>query len=133
MMKAAEESASKLSAEADCAVLHRIFDDLDEDHEVVQFLEDIPGFCSSKVVDKHGSDLTDLGYQFLGLDIERFMSHTCSSSLLSDEVKQRRIAVCFQAIDALNHTFPSTGFVEEVFGSGRDEMLGSIQVGHSLR
>jgi hypothetical protein len=41
--------------------------------------------------------------------------------------------VCFQAVDALNCTFPSSNFVEKVFNSGRDERLRSIQVGHFLR
>jgi Family of unknown function (DUF6535) len=118
MLKAAQGSASKLSVEIDGQVLKWTYDALDEDHEPLQFFEGIPGFCSSEVVDM------SLG----------FLIRTCSASSLSDEVRQRRIAVCFQAIDALNYAFLSHGFVEKAFGLGSlNGILGSIQMGHALK
>jgi hypothetical protein len=122
-----------LSAEIDGQVLKWTFDALDEDHELLQFFEGIPGFCSSKVVDEPRGILAKLDDRRLRSTVEGFLSRTCSSSLLSNEVKQRRIAVCFQAIDALDLSFPSWNFIDEVCKPGRDEMFWCIQMGRSLR
>jgi hypothetical protein len=51
VVKTAQETASVSSAEIDRRVLRRTFDALDEDHELEQFFECVPSFCSSKVVD----------------------------------------------------------------------------------
>jgi Family of unknown function (DUF6535) len=133
IFKAAQESASKLSAEIDSRVLRWTFDALDEDHELEQFFEHIPNFCSSSVVEKPKQLLAQLDTRTLASAFCGFLNSTWSSSLLSETIKERRLMVCMQAGDAIELPFPSFDFITEVFERGMNGVLRSVQVGHSLR
>ncbi|KAH8979312.1 hypothetical protein EDB83DRAFT_1467802 [Lactarius deliciosus] len=50
LLKTAEEHADGLTAEIDYRSLWRTFDSLDEDRELEQFFDGVPGFCNSNVV-----------------------------------------------------------------------------------
>jgi Family of unknown function (DUF6535) len=131
--KKAQETALKLSAEIDGQVLKWTFDSLDEDHELEQFFEGIPGFCVSKVVNAPRRILAELDNSTLTAAFEGFLDRTCSSSLLSERARERRVKVCMLAVDALDCPFPFLGFLFEVFQGGMDGVLRSVQMGHSLR
>jgi hypothetical protein len=133
VVKTAQETASKLSAEIDGRILKCTFDTLDEDRELEQFFEGIPGFCSSKVVKAPRRILGELDNSTLTAAIEGFLDRTCSSSLLSQTARERRAIVCMRAVDALDYPFPSLNFLTEVFERGMDGVLRSVQMGHSLR
>jgi Family of unknown function (DUF6535) len=132
IFKAAQESASKLSAEIDGRVLRWTFEALDEDHELEQFFEGIPSFCGSSVVEEPKQIFAQLG-RTLAAAFCGFLNSTWSSSLLSETIKERRFMVCMQAVDTLGDPFPSFDFVTEVFERGMDGVLRSAQFGHLLR
>jgi hypothetical protein len=131
-VKSTQEAASKLSKGIDRRILRWVFDALDEDGELLQFFEAIPGFCSSKIVDEPKEILNHLDLWGLTEAFDGFLKRTCSSSLLSITVKERRLMVCMQAIDALGRPFPSRDFLHDIFTDGH-EMLRSVQVAHLLR
>jgi Family of unknown function (DUF6535) len=133
MLKAAQESASKLSAKIDGRALEWTFEALDEDQELLQFFEGIPGFCSSKVVNEPRRILAELDKWRLSTAFGGFLKRTFSSSFLSDTVKERRVMVCMRAVDAIDHPFPSGDFLRDVFKPDMYGALQSIQMGHSLR
>jgi hypothetical protein len=59
---------------------------------------------------------------------------TLSSRLLSESIKERRLIVCMQALDAFDQSFPSPFYLIQVFGPPPvDEVMQSIQIGHLLR
>jgi Family of unknown function (DUF6535) len=131
IVKTAQESASRLSAEIDDRVLKWTLDAADEDHELEQFFEGIPGFCRSKVVTKPRRVFAQLGTLEEALD--RFLDRTWSSNFLSQTAKERRSVVYTQAVVALGLPFPSSDFFCDVYIGGMDGVLRSIQLGHSLR
>jgi hypothetical protein len=133
MLKTAQESASKLSADIDGRVLKWIFDALDEDHELEQFFEGIPGFCSSEVVDNPKSIFGTLGRSRLLFTLNAFRSRTFSSNLLSEAIRERRVIAYIKAAGALDFQVPSRHFLSEVFMPGMDAVLWSVQIGYSLR
>jgi Family of unknown function (DUF6535) len=127
VVKTAQETASKLSAEIDGCILKWIFDALDEDHELERFFEGIPGFCGSKVVNAPRRILSELDNSALTATLEGFLDRTWSSSLLSEKARERRAIVCMRAVDALDYSFPSLNFLTEVFEQGMGGVLRSVQ------
>jgi Family of unknown function (DUF6535) len=133
VVKTAQETASKLAAEIDGRVLSWTFDALDEDHELEQFFEGIPGFCSSNVVHNPQNILNSLGDSGLGDALSVFRSRTLSSSFLSETLRERRLMVYMKAADALRHPFLEFDNLTKVFRSDKDGVLRSVQMGHVLR
>jgi Family of unknown function (DUF6535) len=134
LVKTAQETASKLSAEIDRQALRWTFESLDEDHELEQFFEGIPGFCSSKEVTKPRRVLAGLGDRTLAVALAGLLNRTWSSSLLSQPVKERRLMVCIQAAGALDLQILTSNFLFKNFKQGVDGViLRSVQLGHSLR
>ncbi|KAI0246132.1 hypothetical protein BJV78DRAFT_1158111 [Lactifluus subvellereus] len=130
--KTAQETASKFSAEIDCYVLRWTFDALDEDQELEQFFEGIPGFCSSKVVHKPRQILARLDDRTLATAFSRFLYRTWSSSLLSETVKRKRLTTCVKAADSARLSRAAWVVLEDIFGRGVDGVLQSVEIGHSL-
>jgi hypothetical protein len=132
-VKSTEEAASKMSKGIDRRILLWIYDALDEDGELLQFFEGIPGFCSSKVVDVPKELLAHLCSLGLTDAFDGFLKRTWASSLLSETVKERWLMVCMQAIDALGRPFPSYNFLKDVFTADGQEVLRSVRMGHLFR
>jgi len=102
MRKTAERFALRLDPEIDYDSLSWMFQSLDEDKEVEQFFEGVPGLCDSKALPRARRDFFQRngnGNMLLNALIE-FMNRTLSSNLVSDSVKRRRIIICTKAIDA---------------------------------
>jgi Family of unknown function (DUF6535) len=133
IVKTAQETASKLSTEIDGRVLKWTFDALDEDHELEQFFEGIPGFRGSKVVNAPRRILAELDNSTLTAAFEGFLDRTCSSGLLSETARERRVIVCKRAVDALDHPFLSLRFLTKVFKGFMNGKFRSVQIGCSLR
>jgi hypothetical protein len=133
VVKSGQETASKLSREIDGRVMKWTFGALDEDLELLQFFEVIPGFCGSNVVNEPRLILAELDSSPLTEAFGGFLRRTYSSSLLSETVKERRLAVCMQAIETLDHPFPSYTFLQYVFTPDGDGMLRSVHMGQLLR
>jgi hypothetical protein len=133
IVKTAQEAASKLSAEIDGHVLRWTLDALDEDQELEQFFEGIPGFCSSKVVDKPTRILAELDDYFkLSAAFRGFLDRTFSSSLVSETVKKKRLMTCVKAADSARLSRAAWVILEFIFGRGVDEVLQSVEIGRSL-
>ncbi|KAH9971324.1 hypothetical protein BGW80DRAFT_453767 [Lactifluus volemus] len=134
IVKTAQERASKMSAEIDGHVLKWTFEALDEDHELEQFFEAIPAFCTSQVVHEPRRMLANLGDWVLTAACEGLLIRTLSSRLLSERIKEKRFILCMQVLNTLGHSFPSFEFLSQVFGPpAMDGVLQSAQIGHVLR
>jgi Family of unknown function (DUF6535) len=133
MIRTGQETASISSAEIDGRVLGWAFDALDEDHEVEEFFEGIPGFCNSKVVSEPRQILSKPYNLTLSAALRGFLDRTWSSSLLSETIKVRRLMVCMQAVDALQKPHPPYYFIAEFFEQAMGGVMSSVQIGHSLR
>ncbi|KAN0137369.1 hypothetical protein V8E53_004814 [Lactarius tabidus] len=102
LLMRAEEYASGLPSDIDHRALSWTFDSLDEDDDLEQFFDNVPGFCSSSALDNPvgsfiGENGTKLSNALTGL-----MDSTLPSSLVPESVKQRRITICTKAIRAAN-------------------------------
>ena len=102
MRKTAEQFALRLDPEIDYDSLSWMFESLDEDKEVEQFFEGVPGLCSSKALPRAQRDFFKRNNieTMLSNALIEFMNRTLSSNLISDSVKRRRIIICTKAIDA---------------------------------
>ncbi|KAH9970867.1 hypothetical protein BGW80DRAFT_528818 [Lactifluus volemus] len=134
IVKTAQETAWKPSGKIDGNILKWIFDSLDEDRELETFCEGIPGFCSSKVVNEPREVFGKLDTMSLNAVFRGFLGRTCSSSLLSEGDKERRIGLCMQAVDALDLQFPCLGvFSTYLDEQDMGEVFRFVEMGHSLR
>ncbi|KAH8993836.1 hypothetical protein EDB86DRAFT_1313845 [Lactarius hatsudake] len=101
LLKTAEEHAGELTADIDYRSLDWTFDSLDEDRELEQFFDGVPGFCNSNVVE-HPGGFIKRNSKKLSNALTGLMDRTLSSSLVPESVKQKRITICTKAIDAAN-------------------------------
>ena len=102
LLARAEEHASGLPAEIDYRALSWAFDSLDEDDELEQFFDSVPGFCVSSAVDNPVGGFIAANNFKLSNVLTGLMDRTLSSSLVSEAAKQRRITICTKAISAAN-------------------------------
>jgi Family of unknown function (DUF6535) len=134
MVKIAQEIASKLSEKLDGRIVRWLFDALEEEDQLEQFVKGIPGFCSSKEVVNPKQVMTKLGNPRLAEALATFLNHTWSSSSLSEKSEERRLIVCMQAINALDHQHLPLDFLSELCKQSTDgAFLQSIQLGHLLK
>ncbi|KAF8261200.1 hypothetical protein EI94DRAFT_822625 [Lactarius quietus] len=102
LRKMAEEYAGGLPAEIDYRALSWTFNSLDQDRELEQFFEGVPGFCTSAAVDNPVGGFIKPNNWKLSSALTGLMDRTLSSSLVHESVKQRRITICTKAISAAN-------------------------------
>ncbi|KAI0296139.1 hypothetical protein B0F90DRAFT_1919155 [Multifurca ochricompacta] len=129
--KAAEESAQKLSSEIDGRALIWTLESLDEDHELEQFFASIPGFCSSSLIPElleafkvpNGGAMTQA---LIGL-----MHRTLTSNLVTESVKQRRIALCTKAMNVASLPI-NWAIFEPVLYREWNGLLKSVEFGQFL-
>jgi hypothetical protein len=132
LTKIVQESGSELSTRITDHILTWTIQALEEDKELEQFFEAIPGFCSSEVV-----RIRDLELDFTKFDeplIEAFCNfchHTLSSSFLSEEDKKRRVIICAKAIDSARLSQTTMYILRIVFSFGGD-LLRSVDMWQSL-
>jgi hypothetical protein len=137
LSKTVQESGSKLPAGIINRILTWTIDDLEDDEELDEFFEAIPGFCSSDVVCKGDLEcvLTKLDKP-LAEAFYGFICRTLSSSSVMEEEKRRRVVNCVKAADAAQdpaRLFFVTIFVlNGIFTYGEDVLL-SVDIARSLR
>jgi Family of unknown function (DUF6535) len=131
MTTTVQETGSILSVEMNSRILTWTIEALEEDKELEQFFEAIPGFRGSNVVDDFQLIFDKVDWKFFWA-FHRFLSRTLTSSLILGEDKKRRVIISAKAIDAghLSHTTVST--LASVFSYGVD-LLRSVDIWHSLR
>ena len=112
MMEEVADLAQSRALELDTPAMSRMFDSLDGDQDMMQFLASIPGFYGSTEVEKDAQVLEYLNSTQLPSAIVSFMDKSWSSGLLTGPQKKRRIEVCLKAITAdhllLRYTFRQT-------------------------
>jgi hypothetical protein len=100
LVKRAEEYASGLPSDIDYRAVSWTFSSLDQDRELEQFYEGVPGFCNSSAVENPMDGFVKPNSRKLSDALIGLMNRTLSSSLVPESVKQRRITICTKAIDA---------------------------------
>jgi hypothetical protein len=110
-----------------------IFDTAFEDHELVQFFENILGFCrsSASVVDRPLDRLYTLGKDRLSQAVTRLLDRTWSSNF--DLEKTGRLVVCVKVADAVRLSDAALSILKDIFPWDRHKVLQSVEVGQSLR
>jgi hypothetical protein len=132
VIKAAEETAQGLGSGIDGRALLWTFEFLDDDLDLERFFAAIPGFCNSKfVVDPLGAFIKPNDKK-LSSTLIQFMERTLSSNIISESVKQSRIAICRMAIDATSLS-ASRQILDRVLLGTWNELLYSIDFGLSAR
>ncbi|KAI0247240.1 hypothetical protein BJV78DRAFT_1380586, partial [Lactifluus subvellereus] len=99
-IKEVEDVAQTRALELDTPAISRTFDSLDGIQDMVQFLDNIPGFYGSAQVEKDAQVLEYLNSIQLPGAIVTFMDQSWSSDLLTDSEKKGRIAICLKALNA---------------------------------
>ena len=92
--KAAEETVSERSSEIDIRIFDWTIGVLEEDDSLEKFLEAIPGFFRSKLVNHLEGDLPEDILNKLWSAMNRFMNRTLSSNSVIESVKTRRAVIC---------------------------------------
>lgn len=132
VIKAAEETAQGLGSAIDGRALLWTLESLDEDLDLERFFAAIPGFCNSrKVVDPVGAFIKPNDKK-ISATLIQFMERTLSSNLISESVKQSRIAICRMAIDAASLS-ASRQILDRVLLGTWNELLFSIDFALSAR
>ncbi|KAH9972271.1 hypothetical protein BGW80DRAFT_1459890 [Lactifluus volemus] len=85
--------------EMNSRILTWIIEALEEDKELEEFFEAIPGFCGSDVVDDFQLIFDKVELKLFWA-FRRFLSRTLTSSLILEEDKKRRVMICAKATDA---------------------------------
>ncbi|KAH9952552.1 hypothetical protein BGW80DRAFT_1568029 [Lactifluus volemus] len=132
LSKTVQEYGSELSAEINNRILTWTIQTLEEDKDLEQFFEAIPGFCSSEVVQESGLELDFTKFdETLAEAFSNFCYDTLSSSLFSEGDKKRRVIVCVKAIDAAQLSRTTISTIRTVFNHGVD-LLRSVDMWQSL-
>ncbi|KAI0298061.1 hypothetical protein B0F90DRAFT_1736076 [Multifurca ochricompacta] len=96
MRRALEKTASSLTWKADAHALEWTLVSLDEDHELEEFLDGIPGLFHPSTR-RHFPELKNALESTLKPVTDRLLA-TCSSGLLPEPVRRQRLAACLGAI-----------------------------------
>ena len=127
--KRAEEMAEEESLKIDAGILDWTISALGDDHSLEKFIEAIPGFFNSNLVNdlrEHLSD--DLSRRFTNT-LDGFLSHTLSSNSVIDSVKLHRLDISLSAINLLcsSHVW---FLLEQI--SYRDQVPRTVEIWHTL-
>ncbi|KAH9972254.1 hypothetical protein BGW80DRAFT_1445977 [Lactifluus volemus] len=132
LTKVIQRIGSQSSAEINNRILTWTLHALDEDKELEQFFEAIPGFCSSPVVDNLERVFAKVEGPMASA-LYGFLDRTLSSSLVLHEDKKRRVMICAKAVDAAHLSYATTETIFwRVFECGAD-LLRSADIWRSLR
>jgi hypothetical protein len=127
MRATAEQFAFRLGTEIDLDSLMWMFQSLDEDRELEQFFDGVPGLCDSKMVTNALNFIKRHEKMFSNALIE-LMNRTLTSNLVSEAVKLRRIVICTKAVDATSLLGP-WWILRRVLLGDWQKFLGCIEFG----
>jgi hypothetical protein len=114
-------------------VLDRLFKAIVKDSDFVQYLETIPGFCQSLVVDNPVLKVTSLATEKLHKAVDELLERTWSSKFLSRSEKLQRLAVCVNFADAARLSDVALSILREIFPQDRHNAMRSVEMGRFLR
>ncbi len=128
MRKTAEDYALNLARKIDFDALLWTFGSLDQDGELQQFFEGLPGLCNSKTVGNAWRDFINPNNRTLSNELIGLMDRTLSSNLISESLKQRRVTICTKVIRATG-LIGDWSFLSRVVLDGWDRFLRCIEFG----
>jgi Family of unknown function (DUF6535) len=136
MTEAIQDTGEKLSAEINGRILTWILHSLDEDKDLEQFIEAIPGFCGSDAIRVWDPASVQIAFTKLDETLKwafyGFIDRTLTASSVLAVDKRRRIITCVKAVDSAHLTHATMGVLGHIFRCGRD-LLRSVEIGRSLR
>jgi len=127
---AIKTSASTQSSEIDILVLDEIFLSLDEDSALEKFIDTIPGFCDSPLVN---AGFPPPVHEKLQQALYGFLDQTFSFVSVSDSVKICRLISCLNAAHAALPPNATLQILDDILKGRWAEALQSVEIGHSLR
>jgi hypothetical protein len=104
MREAAEYYARRLHHDIDIRALLWTFKSINEDGELQEFFEGIPGLCSSTLVPNALRDFIKPHAEMLSRELIRLTNRTLSSNLASESVKQNWSTFCSD-LNSTTHLF----------------------------
>jgi hypothetical protein len=113
----------------DGCVLVQLINTLVEDSDLMEFFENIPGFCQSSAVRDPVGKVTKSEEEKLRKDVTRLLEPTHSSDL----PYSRRLVACVNVADSVRLPSVTSSILDEIFPRDRDGPLPSVEMGHSLR
>jgi hypothetical protein len=130
MRETTEYYARILHHDIDFRALWWTFESLDEDGELQEFFEGLPGLCSSKAVPNALQDFINphKNFKMLSNGLIGLMDRTLSSNLVSESVKQNRIAICLKVIGT-THLIGDWWFLRRVLFEDWHKFLGCVEFG----
>jgi hypothetical protein len=138
MEKMVKETVQEQSKKIDGDIVKCILDTVVDDHQLARFLESIPGFFRSPVVNHDLRESAEFWKEKLEeLDVPRkvtqFLERTRLSNFLPDLDKMRRLVVCAKVADAVGLPGVSASTLNDIFPWDQYQMLRSVEMGQSLR
>ena len=123
----AEKFAFNLDPDIDYRALSWTFGTLDEDKELEQFFEGVPGLCRSRAVPRALKGFVEPNQDELRNALTGLMDRTLSSNLVSDFVKKRRVIICTKVVEVTS-LFGPWWLMDRVLREWRS-FLGCIEFG----
>ena len=128
MLKTAEDHALKLRRNIDFRALMWTFKSLDEDGELQEFFEGLPGLCSSKAVPNALQNFVEPNAKMLADELIGLINRTLSSNLVSESVKRNRITICTKVIGT-SHLIGYWRFLRRVLLEDWQKFLRCVEFG----
>jgi hypothetical protein len=133
--KAAEQATSKRSSEIDLGILDWTLGVLGEDDTLEEFFKSIPGFFNSMLV-KVSKISTSPRYIELYIPLRNalvgFLRRTLSSNSISESVKNSRLDVYFDAMNAIYIPYHVDGALTTMIVQEFSQLPRSIETGRTL-
>ena len=127
-----QEKTQKQGPRFDDDVLKRILNMPISDDDLEQFMEAIPGFCASKIVDNPRRSLDVLGLPGLAEALIEFCNCTLSSNRISESVKARRLTTCLRVIEAADLSI-AVPHILHLLSGNLSEVSRLVEIGRFLR
>jgi len=128
--RAINETASEPSSKFDILVLDEIFLSLDEDSALDKFIDAIPGFCNSPLVN---AGFPPPVQEKLQRALDGSLDQTFSFASMSGSVGSYRLISCLNAAHAALPPNVTLRILDDIFKGRWTEVLQSVEIGHSLR
>jgi hypothetical protein len=125
--KAAEETTSKRSSEINSCIVEWTVDTLSEDDALEKFLEAIPGFYQSGVVEH-----PRVVQEKIKVAAGKFLNRTLSSRSVSKRVIEHRLAICLNAADVVEGPSGVADILRTMLDGNWHGGPQSVEIGHFL-
>jgi hypothetical protein len=127
----AEEMASERSSKIDMDILGWTISALGDDDSLEKFIEAIPGFFNSKLVEDPPEHLSRELSNRLYFALNGFLRRTLSSNSVIDSVKLHRLDISLSAMNFI-HDLHVSSILRPTFFDRWDQLPKTVEIWHSL-